>query len=51
MRPTTAFAAPFEFVGWTIPSPPPEALGCLPSSLYTFPDGLGSGLPFLLKQN
>ncbi len=37
MHPTTAFAAPFEFVGWTIPSPPPKALGRLPSSLYTFP--------------
>ena len=54
MLPTTAFAAPFGFVGWTIPSPPE---GCLPSSLYTFPgaigdrrdlrsSGLGSGLPY-----
>ena len=37
MHPTTAFAAPFGFVGWTIPSPPSKTLGCLPSSLYTFP--------------
>jgi hypothetical protein len=36
MHPTTAFAAPFEFVGWTISSPPSETLGCLPNSLYTF---------------
>lgn len=34
MHPTTAFAAPYGFVGWTIPSPP--AWGGLPSSLYTF---------------
>ena len=43
-NPTAAFAAPFGFVGWTIPSP--RYLGRLPSSLYTFPGwGLGSGLP------
>jgi|GEM_PF-5212990 len=34
MHPTAAFTAPFEFVGWTIPSPPSP--GGLPSSLYTF---------------
>ncbi len=34
MHPTTAFAAPFGFVGWTIPSP--SKLRGLPSSLYTF---------------
>src|SRR5262249_2231345 len=33
MRPTAAFAAPFEFVGRTLSSSP---AGCLPSSLYTF---------------
>ena len=35
MRPTSAFAAPFGFVGWTLSSPAVYA-GCLPSSLYTF---------------
>ena len=35
MRPTTAFAAPFGFVGWTISSPL-VAQGGLPYSLYTF---------------
>ena len=34
MHPTTAFAAPFRFVGWTISSP--TMRGCLPFSLYTF---------------
>ena len=34
MHPTTAFAAPFGFVGWTISSP--ALRGCLPFSLYTF---------------
>ena len=29
---------------WTIPSPSSLSLGCSPSSLYTFPFGLGSGL-------
>ena len=36
MHPTTAFAAPFGFVGWTIPLPLKQ--GYLPSGLYTFPD-------------
>ena len=35
---------PFRFVVWTIPSPSSCSLGCSPSSLYTFPFGLGSGL-------
>lgn len=41
---TITFATPFGFVSWTIPSS--SYLGCLPSSLYTFPAyaGLGSGL-------
>ena len=30
---------------WTVPSPSAEAIRCRPSSLYTFPFGLGSGLP------
>ena len=46
MHPTAAFTAPFGFVGWTIPSPRwVTPGGRLPSSLYTFPGGLGSGLP------
>ncbi len=48
-NPTATFAAPFGFVGWTIPSP--RQLGRLPSSLYTFPgSGLGSGLPGLTPE-
>jgi hypothetical protein len=31
-------------VGWTIPSPAPLALGCLPSSLYTFPNRAWLGI-------
>jgi len=47
MHPTTAFAAPFGFVGWTIPSP--SSPRGLPSSLYTFLiQRLGSGLPYLV---
>lgn len=40
MHPTSAFAAPFGFVGWTIPSPRSSFRfrRCLPSSLYTFPE-------------
>jgi hypothetical protein len=35
MHPTTAFTAPFGFVGWTVPSP--LFRGGLSSGLYTFP--------------
>ena len=45
MHPTSAFAAPFGFVGWTIPSP---RHGGLPSSLYTFPR-LGAWLGITLS--
>ena len=34
MRTAIAFATPFEFGVWTIPSS--ENIGCLPTSLYTF---------------
>jgi len=39
MRPTSAFAAPFGFVGWTISSPL-AGQGGLPYSLYTFPGAI-----------
>jgi len=41
-------SSPLQFVVWTIPSPSSFSLGCSPSSLYTFPFGLGSGLPSAL---
>jgi hypothetical protein len=45
-HPTTAFAAPFGFVVWTLPLS--RGPGYLPSSLYTFTskEALGSGLPY-----
>src|SRR5690242_13364433 len=36
-RPTSAFAAPRGFVGWSTPSPWPRGFRRPPSALYTFP--------------
>jgi hypothetical protein len=49
MHPTTAFAAPFGFVVWTIPSPSKGAcrLVSTPSRRFIETLWLGSGLPYL----
>jgi len=47
MHPPTTFAASFEFVGWTVPSPWLKTAGaCRPVSTPSHRRGLGSGLPY-----
>jgi len=49
MHPNYSFRCPFRVCGLDYPFTLQSAChsaGCLPSSLYTFPYGLGSGLPY-----